>query len=177
MDCLVNYIGLKVCGNEISESGLFINSLPGISLESIDKIADSEQVTYAGVWADVQTEAAARFYIDVVTEISKCYSVNPYCDYEEIICSNKLKLSVAWKYLLGNQLMIFRLYTTRLNRFTTIDLKQAQELRDHYQIEYEKALSQAVQIIDVSSCELCCGGNPETVSWFPGLKYGYRNGY
>jgi hypothetical protein len=167
MTCLKNYIGLKVCGTETSESGLYLNSLPGISLESVDKIADSEQITYAGVWDDVQTEAAARFYIDVVTAISECYSLNPYCDYEEIICDNKLKLANAWRYLLGNQLMIFRLYTTRLNRFTTIDAEKAGELRDFYQIEYEKALAQAVQIIDVSSCELCCGGNPSYVYILP----------
>lgn len=167
MECLTGYIGIKVCGTETSESGLFINSLPGISLESIDKIADSEQITYAGVWNDVQAEAAARFYIDVVSAISECYSINPYCDYEEIICNNKLKLANAWRYLLGNQLMIFRLYTTRLNRFTTVDAEKAQELKDFYQLEYEKALAQAVKIIDVSSCELCCGGNPETVTWLP----------
>lgn len=167
MICLTGYIGLKVCGDETSASGMFINSLPGISLESIDKIAESEQISYAGVWADVQAEAAIRFYVDVVTEITKCYSVNPYCDYEEIICDNKLKLAVAWRYLLGNQLMLFRLYTTRLNRFTTIDLDQAAQLRDFYQVSYESALAQAVQIIDVSSCELCCGGNPETVVWLP----------
>lgn len=167
MDCLTGYIGLKVCGDETSASGMFINSLPGISLESIDKIAESEQITYAGVWADVQAEAAVRFYVDVVTEITKCYSITPYCDYEDIICDNKLKLAVAWRYLLGNQLMIFRLYTTRLNRFTTIDLEQAAQLRDFYQVSYEQALSQAVQIIDVSSCELCCGGNPEYVTWLP----------
>lgn len=169
MDCLTGYIGLKVCGTETSESGLFINSLPGISLESVEKIADSEQVTYAGVWRDVQTEAQARFFVDVVDEIGKCYQITPYCDYENIICSNKQLLANAWRYLLGNQLMLFRLYTSRLNRFTTIDKKDAAELRDFYQVEYERALTQAVKLIDVSSCCLECGGNPETVVWFPGL--------
>lgn len=173
MDCLIGYIGIKVCGTETSESGLFINSLPGISLESIDKIATEDQATYLGVWRDVQAEASARFYIDVVSELSKCYSLNPYCDYENIICTNKLKLANAWRYLLGNQVMIFRLYTTRLNKFTTVDLKQAEELRDFYQLEYEKALAQSALVIDVSSCELCCGGNPETVYTFPGLRCGY----
>jgi hypothetical protein len=174
MDCLTNYIGLKVCGTETSESGLFINSLPGISLESIDKIADSEQVTYAGVWADVQAEAQARFYVDVIEQITKCFQIEPYCDYEEIICTNKQILSNAWRYLLGNQLMLFRLYTTRLNRFTTIDMKQAAELRDLYQVEYDKSLSQAVKLIDVSSCCLDCGGNPSTVVWFPGITNFHR---
>jgi hypothetical protein len=170
MECLIDYIGLKVCGTETSASGLFINSLPGISLESIDKIADSEQITYRGVWNDVQAEAAARFYIDVVNELTKCYTLQPYCDYEDIICdtANMSKLSQAWRYLLGNQLMLFRLYTTRLNRFTTVDLKQAAELRDHYQVEYEKALTLAAKLVNVSICEcMDCGGNPDTVVWLP----------
>lgn len=168
MDCLIDYIGIKVCGTETSGSGQFINSLPGISLESIDKIADAEQVTYKGAWRDVQVEAWDRFYVDVITELSKCYQLQPYCDYEELICENKSKLITAWKYLLGNQLMQFRLYTTRLNRFTTIDLKQAAELRDHYQVEYEKSLSLAAKIMNVASCEcMQCSGNPETVTWLP----------
>lgn len=168
MDCLTDYIGLKICGNETSDSGQFINSLPGISLESVDKIADAEQITYAGVWADVQAEAANRFYIDVVNELSKCYQLQPYCDYEALICENRPKLITAWKYLLGNQLMQFRLYTTRLNRFTTVDLKQAAELRDFYQSEYDKALELAAKIMNVASCEcMDCGGNPEQVYWLP----------
>lgn len=171
MDCLTGYIGLKVCGTETSESGLFINSLPGISFESVEKIADSEQISYAGVWRDVQAEAQARFFVDVIDEISKCYQITPYCDYEEIICGNKHILGNAWRYLLGNQLMLFRIYTSRLNRFTTVDLEQAKELRDMYQVEYERSLAQAVKLINVSSCCLECGGNPETVTWFPGLSY------
>jgi len=168
MECLIGYIGIMVCGTESSDSGQFINSLPGISLESIDKIADSEQITYAGVWRDVQAEAANRFYVDVVTELSKCYQLQPYCDYEDLICENKPKLITAWKYLLGNQLMLFRLYTTRLNRFTTVDLKQAAELRDLYQVEYEKYLSLAAKIMNVASCEcMVCGSNPEYVTWLP----------
>lgn len=169
LTCLIDYIGFTNCVGvyEAPESGLYINSLPGISLESIDKIADSEQVTYKGVWADAQTEAAVRFRVDFITEVTKCYQINTECDYDAMICANKELLVNAWRYLLGNQLMIFRLYTPRLNRFTTIDKEDAAELRDLYHVEYEKALSQAVKLIDVSSCELCCGGNPETVVWLP----------
>lgn len=169
LTCLTGYVGLQNCGGvyEIPESGLYINTLPGISLESIDKIADSEQITYAGVWNDAQTEAAVRFRIDFIAEVTKCYKISTDCDYDAMICANKEVLVNAWRYLLGNQLMIFRLYTSRLNRFTTIDKEQAAELRDFYQVQYENALRQAVLLIDVSSCELCCGGNPEYVTFIP----------
>jgi hypothetical protein len=167
--CLLEYIGLQACGGvyESPLSGMYINSLPGISLESIDKIADSEQLTYAGVWSDAQTEAARRFKIDFITEVTKCYKITRTCDYEEFICDNLELLANAWRYLLGNQLMIFRIYSTRLNRFTTIDLDAAKELRDYYQGEYQSALSQAVRLIDFSTCCMECSGNPATVYWLP----------
>jgi hypothetical protein len=169
LTCFLGFIGLQNCGGvyEESESGLYINSLPGISLESIDKIADAEQITYKGVWDDVQTEAMVRFKIDFITEVTKCYKINKECDYEAIACENKETLVNAWRYLLGNQLMLFRLHTTRLNRFTTIDKDSAEDLRDFYQVEYEKALSQAVKLVDVSSCCMECGNNPEIVYFLP----------
>ncbi len=169
MSCLDNYIGLKICGAETSESGLFINSLPGISLEMIDASAESEQITYAGVWRDAQAEAWQQFFIDFIDQTAKCFQLDPYCDYAGLICDNKQRLAVAWKYLLGAQLMLFRIYSPRINRFTTIDSEQARELLGLYQAEYEKSLSQAVKLIDVSSCTACmeCGGNPETVTWLP----------
>lgn len=167
--CLIDYIGFFACSGvyESPLSGLYINSLPGISLESIDKIADSEQVTFVGVWNDSQKEAATRFKIDFITQVTKCYKITRTCSYEDFICDNLELLANAWRYLLGNQLMIYRIYSTRLNRFTTMDMDQAKELRDHYQVEYEKALSQAIKLIDFSTCCMECTGNPEYVTYLP----------
>lgn len=169
LDCLTGYIGLKACPNqEEPESGIWINSLPGISLESVDKIADSEQVTYAGVWNDVQTEAAIRFKIDFIAELNKCYVLSRDCDYEEMICENLEILTNAWRYLLGNQLMLFRIHSTRLNRFTTVDKEAAEELKDEYQVRYEEALTQAVKLVDTSSCcHQVENNNPQRVLWLP----------
>lgn len=169
MNCLTNYIGLKNCpGQSEPESGLYINSLPGVSIEVMDKIAESEQATFKGVWADVQEEAWQRFYLDFVTELNRCFKLSMYCDYSEIICNNKLLLANAWRYLLGNQLMLFRIYSPRITRFTTVDAEQAKELRDMYQVEYESTLKIAIKLVDTSACDcMDCGGNPEFVTWLP----------
>lgn len=168
MTCLQDYIGFVACGvYEFPPSGVFINTLPGISLESIDKIADAEQITYRGVWDDAQKEAAVRFRLDFITEVSKCYQITTECDYDQFICDNLELLANAWRYLLGNQLMIYRIYSPRLNRFTTIDIDQAKELRDFYQTEYEKFLALAVRQIDFSSCCMSCSNNPEYVYFLP----------
>lgn len=57
-------------------SGIFIDSFPGISLKSIDSLADAEQSDYLGVWADVQANAERKFYIDLASELQKRYRLN-----------------------------------------------------------------------------------------------------
>lgn len=170
MNCFIDYIGLSYCSRgvyDIPASGIYLNSLPGISIENIDKIADSEQVTYLGVWADVQSFALAQFRLDVINEMRNCFQLNKDCDYDALICDNIEELSLAWKYLLGVSLMIFRLTSDRVNRWTTVDRTQATELRDFYQVEYYKALKQGVLLMDTDECCLECEGNPSVVVFLP----------
>lgn len=169
MTCFIDYIGLSLCAGvyEAPASGIYINSLPGLSIESIDKVADQEQINYIGVWNDVQTNALQQFRVDVISEINKCYKINCDCDYDALACENLEVLTQSWKFLLGIWILIFRINSNRLNRYTTIDVGQAKELKDFYQAEYEKFLKSSVACMNISSCELCCGGNPEVVTWLP----------
>ena len=169
MDCFIDYIGLSLCAGayQVPASGTYISSLPGLNLESIDKVATQEQINYTGVWDDVQINALPDFKVDVMAEIRKCYELNCDCDYDALICENLEVLTQAWKYKLGVWVLQFRINSNRLNRFTTVDVAQAKELLAHYQVEFEKSLSQSVLCMDISSCELCCGGNPQTVTWLP----------
>lgn len=170
MECFFDHIGLLNCTVGVYESpasGIYINSLPGISIENTDKIADAEQITYRGVWEDVQKFALAQFRLDVMTEMRKCWKLNTDCDYDDLICDNIDELTLAWKYLLGVSLMIFRLNSDRINRWTTIQREEAKELRDFYQIEYEKALKQGVLLMDTDACCLECSPNPSIVTWLP----------
>ncbi len=73
MECLRDYIGLRGCPPNDPESELYVNSLPGISLAAVDALANSEQATYAQVWADVQTRAIRRMANAVNAELRKRY--------------------------------------------------------------------------------------------------------
>ena len=169
MQCFLNYIGLSQCAGvyQAPASGIYINSLPGMSLESIDKTANQEQLNYLGVWDDVQANALQQYRIDVIAEMNKCYQLNCDCDYDALICENLEVLTQGWKYLLGIWLLIFRINSNRLNRYTTLDVPQAKELLDFYQEEYSKFLKSSVACMDVTSCELCCGNNPSVVVYLP----------
>lgn len=75
MECLRDYIGVLGCGATAPAGTKYINSLPGISLESIESLADSEQRNYLGVWNDVQTRALAKFDIDVNEKFAKRFRI------------------------------------------------------------------------------------------------------
>lgn len=167
MDCFIDSVGLQYCQGETPASGLYLNSLPGISIESIDKIADSDQVTYLGVFADVQTNAKAQFRLDILTELNKCYRLNKDCDYDTLICDNTDVLYQAWKYLLGVHVMMFRQASDRLNWFTTVSLEDAKTLQGLYQNSYEESLQQGIKLMDTSECCMKCEPSPKRVVWMP----------
>ena len=76
LDCFLNYIGLKGCGaNDVTPpSGLFINSLEGISEELLTSIADSEQITAQDVWDDAQSNALCVFEGDILGILNERFS-------------------------------------------------------------------------------------------------------
>lgn len=75
MDCLTDWIGIKWKGAEAPDSGLYINQLPGVSLKSIDDLANAEQVSFLGVWSDVQTRSLTRLKTEVTNYFSKRYQL------------------------------------------------------------------------------------------------------
>ncbi len=85
---------------------------------------------------------------------------NVLCDFNSIICFNKQEFTDVWMYLLGVELMLERCYSSRMNRFTTIDRDNAVELKDHYTIEYEKALKESVDALQVKNDDCCIECNP-----------------
>lgn len=76
MECLIDYIGVLGCGSAIPPSGLYINQLPGITLKSMDNIANEEQVTWLEVWKDIQLRASRRFNTTINKLFNKTHKLN-----------------------------------------------------------------------------------------------------
>jgi hypothetical protein len=61
MECLIDYIGIDWCGATTTPpSGIYVNSLAGVSFNQLQHLADSEQKTFTGVWDHIQQRAARR---------------------------------------------------------------------------------------------------------------------
>ena len=93
MECLRNYIGLRGCGLQEPESGYYVNSLPGISLESIDKLADSEQRSYAGVWADIVNRSLTKLETAVTSAFHSKFKLKAI--QQDIVTNKKDRLNVS----------------------------------------------------------------------------------
>lgn len=70
MQCLEDYIGIRGCSFATSDSGMYIDELPGIEFANIEQLATPDQVSISGVWADVQSRALIKFRQDVLGRIS-----------------------------------------------------------------------------------------------------------
>jgi len=112
------------------------------------------------------------------------YTDNPYgisaimgsrCAWDRLVCANKDVFATSFWYLLGIETMNEQINSDRLNRYTTIDLKKAEKLKNQWELHYmggqrddgngtttfiKGSLSQAVETInlDCSDCCLECEG-------------------
>lgn len=149
LGCLKDYIGLKTCTESTPASGLFINSLPGISNEVIQSITDYESESYVNTWNDIQQEAILLFRSSLLAELNKCYQINKMATVECIACQNRDLFAVALWYLLGSIVMNTALKDWNNSRYATVDRESVTEIRDEYRVSFERELTFAVQGIDV----------------------------
>ena len=76
MKCLEGYIGVGVnCQSEESDSGKYLTDLAGITLQNIDAIANASQLSFAGVFKDVEKRAISRLSKDVLAFMKTQYNL------------------------------------------------------------------------------------------------------
>lgn len=80
---------------------------------------------------------------------------NVGCTYDGLACNNKGLFANALWYLLGAEIMIERLSSDRINRYTTIDRDQAQANREYFEGEYTTILEQALEGVDLRMNDCC----------------------
>lgn len=76
MTCLEDYIGVGVnCQTETSESGKYLTDLAGVTLQNIDAVANANQLSFFGVFADVKKRAISRLSKDVLSFMKTQYNL------------------------------------------------------------------------------------------------------
>jgi hypothetical protein len=102
------------------------------------------------------------YSLDIDTNVSS-FGSNTYgmsgifsvvCNWDALICQNKILFSRAWWYLLGIEMLTELLYSNKLNQYTTVNLQRMDALRAEYQVEYNKTLTQVAGGFKLS-CDCC----------------------
>lgn len=83
------------------------------------------------------------------------------CVFDWLVCGNKEHFTEAWKYALGVNLMQERIHSDRINRYTTIDAKAAEELLNFYQAQLDEALEIACDGINIQLTDCCIDCQPQ----------------
>lgn len=85
--------------------------------------------------------------------LSAIFSIQ--CRYDWLVCSNIDLFTLAWQYCLGAEMMTERIFSDRINKYTTIDLERARELRTEFETGWKFELEKTIDGIDVSDSDCC----------------------
>lgn len=160
MECLIGYIGLSSRVEAAAESGLYVDTLPDISLDIIDKTPEKDE-TVTELWAGVEKRGVLKFRTLFISEINRCHRITDVNVCECLICSNKELLATSLWYLLGAELLTENLGSPRINRSTTLDRGKNKELRAELMDVFSHELSVAVAGIDIHSSDCIEAAIPE----------------
>lgn len=83
-----------------------------------------------GVTKDGSTVSPGTNTFGVSAEISS------RCSFDKIVCGNKRHFASVWQHCLAIELLNYRINSTRLNRWTTINKDQAVKLQSLYTLKY-----------------------------------------
>lgn len=82
------------------------------------------------------------------------------CSYDAAVCSNRLLFAEAFWYALGIELMDERLFTERVNFYTSVKREEAKELGSLYQVRYEEAFKNGIGGLKFG-CDACLECNSQ----------------
>jgi len=83
------------------------------------------------------------------------------CGFENVVCANKQMVANALLYAHGAELMIERIFSDRLNKYTTIDLKRAQELQKYFAQTAAEELAAVLDGINMVTWDCCIDCNDQ----------------
>jgi hypothetical protein len=85
------------------------------------------------------------------------------CSYANLVCANLDWFKMPLMFLCGYLLMVERLSSDRVNKWTTVGTATAEELRDSYREEYEARLKDILTGMELDESTDCCIECEQTV--------------
>lgn len=153
LECLTGLIGIRQCVDIEPESGLYVDDLPGITIEMIQAITKDDNESYLIEWGKIEKQAILTFRTRLLTEVNKCHQIKKMDTVDCLACENKEVLATSLWWLLGSSICTAALQSWNNSRFSTIERPVVEEVRDMYLAEFQNELHASVKAIDVLSSD------------------------
>lgn len=152
MEFLKGFIGLTPLLGTEAPSGLYVDSLPGISAEAINRVRDDGDCSEK-MWGKIEWRSLLKFRTLFTAEVNRTHKVHDQAICECLIENNKLLLATSLWYLMGAEVMVERMTSSRVN-VATINKNTPKEIKEMLEDQFKKELTEAVLNIDIhsSSC-------------------------
>jgi hypothetical protein len=112
-----------------------------------------------GAQTVVKTDPTILGFTNQSYGLSAKFSVG--CTYDGLAANNRALFANALWYLIGAEILVERLSSDRINRYTTIDREQAQENLAYMQEQYKINLEQALEGINLTMGDCCIEQNAQ----------------
>lgn len=158
-ESLKGYIGLSAGIGVEAESGLYVDALPDISIEHIDKLITNEG-SVERLWDEIENRSILKLRTFFMMEVNKCHKVADRDKIECLMDENKHLLATTLWYMIGAEVMQQRLYSGRINS-ATVDRSKAREIRQEFEETWKRELTVAVAGINIHASPCFPPGEPE----------------
>src|SRR5690606_36899221 len=80
MECMRDTVLLRDCSSTMPASGIYLNTLAGISNLLLEKSANEEQANYLSVFNDVQDRSILQFRTDIIGKLRE------HWEFKDVYC-------------------------------------------------------------------------------------------
>jgi hypothetical protein len=153
----VGSLGIGYNDDKVWSKQYSVNNLNRIWGACVDECYGYDCGRIQGFVSSTATVNGVLSQSDIVSGIQANVSIG--CSYDSAICFIRTQFAEAYWYLCGIEFMTERLYTERINFYTSVKREEAKELIDLYSIRYEEAMTNAIEGVRFD-CDVCLECNP-----------------
>jgi hypothetical protein len=142
-----------------ADSAMLYIAYDATEVDSVQLLLDSQDLdgrfwaSYDWFWSHLYIQGASYAggqFTEGYDTFGLTATIGLQCSFDVLVCNYKNELATAWWYLLGAELMQERIYTDRINRYTTVDLSRAKDLRAQLKQDFMNELLTFVDSIHLT---------------------------
>lgn len=151
-NCFIGIVGMR----ELDADAIYwVNDISGVTSDLCIELQTSDNSDFTDFWQMIKNRSYLKLLSDFTISFYQKYAV--YCrdraDIQtilpSIICQYKVIFGHCFLNLVGMELLLEKIYSNRINFFTTHNIERTKELAGFYKDAYETMFKNAMVAVEV----------------------------